>query len=139
MLSTFPTTSITLAQQYRQMHFKEYANLIAVMLLAEKNNLLLINNLKARPPGTMPKPKIQCMTNNSKDKQGDKGKGQQTRYQGTQRPRFRNQRFMGGRQNENKSNKFPIRRNIWQRDSQKQTTKCFRCGGTGHIKRDYKV
>lgn len=78
------------------------------------------------------------MMNNPKEKQGYKGQGRQTGYQG-KRPRFRNQRFMGGRQNENRSKKFPTRSNTWQRDPQKQTSKCFRCSGTGHIKRDCQV
>lgn len=56
-LSTFPASNMTLAQLYRQMHFTTYSDLIAVMLLAKKNDLLLLENSKARPPGTIPKPK----------------------------------------------------------------------------------
>lgn len=52
-LLTFPTGSMTLAQQYRQMHFTNYSDLIAVMLVAKKTDLLLIQNAKSRPPGTI--------------------------------------------------------------------------------------
>lgn len=73
-LSTFPAANITFAQQYRQMHFTEYSDLISVMLLAEKNDILLMQNAKARPSGTIPKPET-MFTSTTKKENAPKWKG----------------------------------------------------------------
>lgn len=112
---------------------------MAVLLLAEKNDLLLINNAKARPPGTIPSPESQFMATNSKDKTPFKGKGRFTRYQGNKPQRFKNSRFYRGRPNDSTKRPIVLGKNAWKRDPKITNTKCFRCGGSGHIKRDYRV
>ena len=53
---TFHTSNVLLQQQYREKGFSTYANLISCLLLAEKNNELLMRNNELRPPGLTPLP-----------------------------------------------------------------------------------
>jgi hypothetical protein len=55
-LSTFHAANIILASQYRNMAFRRYSELIAYMLLAEKHQILLLDNSKLRPAGSAPPP-----------------------------------------------------------------------------------
>ena len=50
--STFHTSNVLLQQQYREKGFTTYANLISCLLLAEKNNELLMRNSELRPHGS---------------------------------------------------------------------------------------
>jgi len=52
-LSTFPLASIVLAQQYRNMRFVTYSKLMALLLLAEKQNEIILQNAEVHPIGTM--------------------------------------------------------------------------------------
>ncbi|KAF3615163.1 hypothetical protein FXO38_35262 [Capsicum annuum] len=45
-------------QQYREMGFKKYSELIAHLLVAEQHNELLIKTNESRPPGTAPFPEV---------------------------------------------------------------------------------
>ncbi|XP_047250128.1 uncharacterized protein LOC124885908 [Capsicum annuum] len=56
ILSTFHSSSMVLQQQYREMDFKKYSELIGHLLVAEQHNDLLIKNNKTWPPGTAPFP-----------------------------------------------------------------------------------
>jgi len=47
--STFHASNITLQQKYRLCDFKKYPELISSLLVAEKNNELLIKNHQSRP------------------------------------------------------------------------------------------
>lgn len=55
-LSTFHTQNIVLQQQYRAMKHTLYEDLLSCLLLAEKNNDLLMRNSAQRPPGSAPVP-----------------------------------------------------------------------------------
>ena len=51
--STFPASSMFLQQQYREMGFKNYSELISHLLVAEQHNDLLMKNHESRPIGSM--------------------------------------------------------------------------------------
>ena len=54
ILSTFHAANIILAQQYRNMRFTKYSDLMSMLLLAEKHNELLLKNHGERPTGAFP-------------------------------------------------------------------------------------
>ncbi|XP_016572750.2 uncharacterized protein LOC107870648 [Capsicum annuum] len=56
--STFPTSSMLLQQQYREMEFKKYSELIAHFLVAEQYNELLMRNHENGPHSTALFPKV---------------------------------------------------------------------------------
>ena len=51
-LSTFHPNTMILAQQYRERNFQKYSELISLLLVAEKNNELLLKNHQIRPTGS---------------------------------------------------------------------------------------
>ena len=52
--STFHASNVLLQQQYREKGFKKYYELISCLLVAERNNELLLKNHEARPAGAAP-------------------------------------------------------------------------------------
>ena len=50
--TTFYASNMLLQQQYRERRFIKYSELIACLLVAEKNNELLLKNHKSRPTGS---------------------------------------------------------------------------------------
>ncbi|KAL1193275.1 hypothetical protein V5N11_017108 [Cardamine amara subsp. amara] len=65
--STFHTSNIVLQQQYRGQKFKTYSELISCLLLAEKNNELVVMNNEMRPPGSTPVPEAFTAVDNDKE------------------------------------------------------------------------
>ncbi|XP_049394899.1 uncharacterized protein LOC125859246 [Solanum stenotomum] len=63
--STFPASSMLLQQQYREMDFKKYSELLSHVLIVVRHNDLLIKNHESRPVGSMPLPEVnrQIITN----------------------------------------------------------------------------
>ena len=51
--STFHASNVTLQQQYRMQRFKKYSELISCLLVAEKNNELLMKNHQSRPTSSI--------------------------------------------------------------------------------------
>ena len=49
--TTFHASNVLLQQQYRERRFTKYSELIACLLVAEKNNELLFQNHQSRPTG----------------------------------------------------------------------------------------
>ena len=49
--TTFHACNVLLQQQYRERRFIKYSELIACLLVAEKNNELLLQNYQSRPIG----------------------------------------------------------------------------------------
>ena len=50
--TTFHASNVLLQQQYRECRFTKYYELIACLLVAKKNNELLLQNHKSRPTGS---------------------------------------------------------------------------------------
>ncbi|XP_024190489.1 uncharacterized protein LOC112194489 [Rosa chinensis] len=78
--STFPFSCMDLQQQYRERNFARFSELVTVLLLAEKNNYLLLRNDQARPTGTraVPLPEANAIAhreNNHARRNGGRGRG----------------------------------------------------------------
>ncbi|XP_059281024.1 uncharacterized protein LOC132034658 [Lycium ferocissimum] len=131
--STFPASSMLLQQQYREMKFKKYSDLIAHLLVAEQHNELLMKNHESRPTGTAPFPEV----NEANFRHSRRGRGR-----GPSRGHGRGQ----GRNFNHDSRLAPnntLHHQQCKRKDEKYETgqkknsenKCFRCGGKGHWSR----
>ncbi|XP_070019404.1 uncharacterized protein [Nicotiana sylvestris] len=56
--TTFHASNMVLQQQYREKGFKKYSELISLLLVAERNNDLLMRNHENRPTGSTPLPEV---------------------------------------------------------------------------------
>ncbi|XP_070043827.1 uncharacterized protein [Nicotiana tomentosiformis] len=56
--TVFHTSNMVLQQQYREKCFKKYSELISLLLVAERNNDLLMRNHDNRPIGSTPLPEV---------------------------------------------------------------------------------
>ena len=75
-LSTFHASNLNLQQQYRLQSFKRYSDLNANLLVAEKNNELLMKNHQTRPTGSLALPEANAVNNNDIKNSGSKrGRG----------------------------------------------------------------
>ncbi|GKB37666.1 retrovirus-related pol polyprotein from transposon TNT 1-94 [Tanacetum coccineum] len=62
--STFHASNINLQQQYRLQNFKRYSDLNSNLLVAKKNNELLMKNNQTRPTGSLALPEANAINNN---------------------------------------------------------------------------
>lgn len=51
-LSTFPEANIALGTQYKNMNFRTYSDLIAHLLVEEKQQVVALHNARKRPTGS---------------------------------------------------------------------------------------
>ncbi|KAG7543548.1 Ribonuclease H-like superfamily [Arabidopsis thaliana x Arabidopsis arenosa] len=97
-LSTFHTQNIVLQQQYRAMKHTLYENLLSCLLLAEKNNELLMRNSAQRPPGSAPVPDSRKESYNvQRDRSSDRGNGRGKRGRGNGRGNRHNLGYGSGK------------------------------------------
>ncbi|CAN6716765.1 unnamed protein product [Malus baccata var. baccata] len=83
--STFFASNIVLQQQYRAQKFTKFSDLISVLLLAEKQNQLLMKNHQARPTGATVVPEAHYSTNQHPTHQKRRGRGgQKSSHKGQQ-------------------------------------------------------
>ncbi|XP_015064831.1 uncharacterized protein LOC107010081 [Solanum pennellii] len=73
--STFPASSMLLQQQYREMGFKKYFELISHLLVAEQHNDLLMKNHESRPTGSMPFPEVNTAIFHQSRRERGRGRG----------------------------------------------------------------
>ncbi|XP_073120267.1 uncharacterized protein [Henckelia pumila] len=66
--STFHVSNVLLQQQYREKDFKNYSELISYLLVAEKNNELLMKNHEIHPTGANPFPEVNAAMHDEKRK-----------------------------------------------------------------------
>ncbi|XP_010322038.1 uncharacterized protein [Solanum lycopersicum] len=130
---TFPTSSMLLQQQYREMGFKKYSELISHLLVAEQHNDLLMKNHESRPTGSMPFPEVNTV--NFHQSRREKGRGP-SRGRGRGRGR-----------NFNHGDRLALNNNLQHQQCKKKNekhdvvqkknsdNKCYRCGGKGHWSR----
>ncbi|CAM8982422.1 unnamed protein product [Rhodiola kirilowii] len=145
-LSTFHASNVTLQQQYRVSGFEKYHELIGTLLVAERNNELLIKNHQSRPTGSRTFSEVHfANSNESRPMNYFQGQGQ-GRGRGRGRS-FGQGRGRGGYPNNppHKIANYHQRRqqNDWNhenshkrgggpRSSKSPETTCFRCGCKGH-------
>ncbi|CAN6707301.1 unnamed protein product [Malus baccata var. baccata] len=90
--STLIVSNIVLQQQYRTQKFTKFSDLISVLLLAEKQNQLLMKNHQARPTEATAVPKAHYSTNQHLKCHKRRGRGgQKPSHQGQQRLQGRKQ------------------------------------------------
>ncbi|KAM1195332.1 hypothetical protein ACFX2J_021836 [Malus domestica] len=75
--STFSAFNIVLQQQYIAQKFTKSSDLISILLLAEKQNQLLMKNHQARPTGATAVPEAHYSTNQHPTRQKRRGRGGQ--------------------------------------------------------------
>ncbi|XP_062003299.1 uncharacterized protein LOC133720834 [Rosa rugosa] len=151
---------MVLQQQYRERNFARFSELITILLLAEKNNNLLLRNDQARPTGTraIPLPEANIIAHHENNRgRRNRGRGRGRR---SERPRHgrrngprngpydrdhpgngprgrggRGQGPRGGNRNA-QVRQAQIRENPGPaRRPQNQHNLCYRCGGTDHWSR----
>ncbi|XP_004237325.1 uncharacterized protein [Solanum lycopersicum] len=129
--STFPASSMLLQQQYREMGFKKYSELISHLLAAEQHNDLLMKNHESRPTGSMSFPEVN--TTNFHTSKREKGRGPS--------------RDRGRGRNLNHGDRLALNNNIKHLQFKKKNekddvvqkknsdNKCYRCGkkDIGHV------
>ncbi|CAM8915282.1 unnamed protein product [Rhodiola kirilowii] len=148
--STFHASNVTMQQQYRVRGFQRYSELIACLLIVEKNNELLIKNRQSRPTGSRPFSEVHfANSNENRPMNYFQGQGQaRGRGRGRGRGRsFGQGRGRGGYPNNplHKIANYHQRRqqNEWNHEnshkrgggpssSKSSETTCFRCGCKGH-------
>lgn len=57
MLSTFPKANIALGTQYQNMNFTTYSDLVAHLLVKEKQQIVALHNARKRLAGSNPPPR----------------------------------------------------------------------------------
>ena len=131
--STFCASCMLLQQQYREMGFKNYSELISHLLDAEQHNDLLMKNHESRPTGSMPFPEVN--TANFHQSRREKGRGPSR-----DRGRGRGRDF-------NHGDRLALKNNLQHQQCKKKNekhdavqkknsdNKCYRCGGKGHWSR----
>ncbi|KAJ0453971.1 putative transcription factor interactor and regulator CCHC(Zn) family [Helianthus annuus] len=155
--STFHASNINLQQQYRLQKFQRYSDLNSFLLVAEKNNELLMKNHQARPTGSLAIPEANAVINDDTKDSGRKwgrghgrghfGKSNGRNYsfkrnnnfrsnshgrgRGRGRGRARNQRTPNYHTPQNTNSNQYNKRNEAGR-SENNGTSCFRCGSANH-------
>ncbi|KAI9174685.1 hypothetical protein LWI28_021248 [Acer negundo] len=73
--TTFHASNIILQQQYRERRFSKYSELISCLLVAEKNNELLIKNHESHPTGSKAFPEVNANTVGYRGRGRNRGRG----------------------------------------------------------------
>ncbi|XP_074346764.1 uncharacterized protein LOC141685571 [Apium graveolens] len=141
-LSTFHPNTMILAQQYRERNFQKYGELISLLLVAEKNNELLLKNHQIRPTGSAQLPEVHntsfLKNKRGKGHRGGRGYGR-NRGRGNFRGRFHNQYHSGHLKWQRDG--YNSGHQKWQREvpNKRKTPQegenrgiCHRCGSEGH-------
>jgi hypothetical protein len=136
--STFHASHILLQEQYRMRGYTRYSELVHALLMAEKNNEILMKNHQSRPTGTMAFPEANATNfkgRGSFDRFRGRGGGR-SQGRGNFRGRGRGRGFM----NYNKPGRnYPTRhekgKRIQEGSSKNNDNLCYRCGKKGHWSR----
>ncbi|XP_009624167.1 uncharacterized protein [Nicotiana tomentosiformis] len=116
---------MVLQQRYREKSFKKYSKLISLLLVAERNNDLLMRNHDNRPTGSTPLPEVDEVYSHY----AKRGKGRGP-IRGRGRGRGRN--FSGVNQHPKKKTHQKRKGKDEKSKANGSETECYRCGGKGH-------
>ncbi|XP_074348940.1 uncharacterized protein LOC141687528 [Apium graveolens] len=141
-LSIFHPNTMIPAQQYRERNFQKYGELISLLLVAEKNNELLLKNHQIRPTGSAQLPEVHntsfLKNERGKGHRGGRGYGR-NRGRGNFRGRFHNQYHSGHLKWQRDG--YNSGHQKWQREVPNKRKApqegenrgiCHRCGSEGH-------
>ncbi|XP_075096431.1 uncharacterized protein LOC142174520 [Nicotiana tabacum] len=122
---------MVLQQQYREKGFKKYSELISFLLVAERNNDLLMRNYENRSTGSTPLPKVDEVYSHYA-KRG-KGRGPiRGRGRGHGHGRGQGRNFSGVNHPSKKNNHQKWKGKDEKPKANGSETECYRCGGKGH-------
>ncbi|GKE44625.1 hypothetical protein Tco_1471909, partial [Tanacetum coccineum] len=150
--STFHASNINLQQQYRLQNFKRYSDLNVNLLIAEKNNELLMKNNQNHPIGSLALPKANVVNNNDNKNFGSKRGRGNPRRRGRGRSHYGYNHFPNrnhsyhrggyngrsrgrghGRGQRNYTYHAPQVNNLNQKSNELGTSQnAFRCGSANH-------
>ena len=145
--TTFHASNMILQQQYRERRFSKYSELISCLLVAEKNNELLIKNHESRPTGSTAFPEVNANTIGGHTRGRGRGRGSYrgrgpNRGRGRGRGRERSYGYFGpGGSNQNTPQKWnvykakPDKGKSIQKGPKMNDSVCFRCGCHNHWSR----
>ena len=73
--TTFHAFNVLLQQQYRERRFTKYSELISCLLVAEKNNKLLMKTNQSRPTRSEPFPKMNAILSRNHERGHGRSRG----------------------------------------------------------------
>ncbi|XP_070045651.1 uncharacterized protein [Nicotiana tomentosiformis] len=116
--TTFHASNMVLQQQYREKGFKKYSELIFLLLVAERNNDLLMRNHENRPTRSTPLPEVDevysCYAKRRKGRDPVRGQGRH---------------FLGVNHPPKKNNHQKWKGKDEKPKAKGSETECYRCGG----------
>ncbi|XP_070027771.1 uncharacterized protein [Nicotiana sylvestris] len=125
--TTFHASNMVLQQQYREKGFTKYSQLIFLLLVAERNNELLMRNHENRPTGSTPLPKEDEVYSHYANR--GKGRGY---ICGRGHGHIQGRNFPGVNHPPPKNNFQKWKGKDEKRNAEGSETKCYRCSGKGH-------
>ncbi|XP_021737856.1 uncharacterized protein LOC110704384 [Chenopodium quinoa] len=133
--STFHANNVVLQTQYREKGFTKYSDLISCLLVAEKNNELLMKNHESRPTGSTPFPEANATSHNGKEQKARDHASNHGRGRGQGRGRVRGRghnRGRGGHFRNSYTHQKWDNKDGNKNEKDKYENLCYRCGGKGH-------
>ncbi|CAM8922298.1 unnamed protein product [Rhodiola kirilowii] len=131
-LSTFHASNVTLHQQYRVRGFQKYHELIGTLLVAERNNELLIKNHQSRPTGSKIFSEVHFINSNkSRPMNYFQGRGQ-GRGGYSYNPPHKIVNYHQRRHQNDWNHENSHKKGGGPSSSKSPETTCFRCGCKGH-------
>ncbi|XP_070013533.1 uncharacterized protein [Nicotiana sylvestris] len=133
MFTTFHASNMVLQQQYREKGFKKYSELISLLLVADRNNDLLMRNHENRPTGSTPLPEVGEVYSHYAKRGKSRGpiRGR-SRGRGHGRGRRQGRNFPGVNHPPKKNNHQKWKGKDEKPKANGSETECYRCGGKGH-------